>query len=66
MKLALELFRLALTLGPDVVKLIIEIVQDIKKPTKTEPDASHDRKAAERKLFVKAWALKHGIPFPHD
>lgn len=60
MTLALQLFKLALTLGPDVVKLIIELVKDIKK----EPGAERDRKKAERVLFVKAWALKHGIPVP--
>lgn len=62
MTLALQLFKLALTLGPDVVKLVIEVVRDIKN----EPGADRDRKKAERILFTKAWALRHGIPFPHE
>lgn len=59
-KLIAELAKLAWTLGPDVVRLVIELIRDIKK----EPGADRDRKKAERVLFVKAWALKHGIPVP--
>jgi hypothetical protein len=58
--LVITLAKLAWTLGPDVVKLIIELIRDIKN----EPGADRDRKKAERVLFVKAWALKHGIPVP--
>jgi hypothetical protein len=60
MTLALQLLKLVLTFGPDVVKLLIEVARDIKN----EPGADRDRKKAERVLFVKAWALKHGIPVP--
>lgn len=52
-----KLIKLLMTLGPDVLGLIQDVVEAIKKQ-----GASKDRKAAERVLYIKAWRIKNGVP----
>ncbi len=46
-----------LTFGPDVVRLIGDVIGAIQKA-----GASKDRKLAERILYMKAWRIRNGIP----
>jgi hypothetical protein len=48
-----------LTFGPDVVSLLGELIEAIKKA-----GAGKDRKAAERVLYMQAWAIRNGVPYP--
>jgi hypothetical protein len=44
-------------LGPPVVGLVRDIVRDI-----IRHGGANDRKAAERIVFLHAWAVEHGYP----
>lgn len=59
---AFAVIKLLLSLGPDVVKLIGELIKDIKGV----PGADKDRKAAERVLFLRLWAIKHDMAYPYE
>lgn len=55
------ILKMLLTLGPEVLTLVGEVIKAIQGD-----GASKDRKKAERALFVKAWALRHGVAYPYD
>jgi hypothetical protein len=52
----LQIARLLLTFGPDVIELIADLVKTIKKN-----GCCKDRKAAERIMYRKAWAIRNGL-----
>lgn len=56
-----QIIKMLYTFGPDVVKLIGEVVSAINKA-----NAGKDRRAAERALYIHAWSTNHGVPYPFD
>lgn len=52
----LAIVKALVTFGPDVVSLIGDIVELVKKTGSTK-----DRKKAERAIYFNAWAKHHGL-----